>query len=175
MQRAVLGAIAGLLLAALGCNLQLGAAPIATPAPTLTPSPTSTSTPSPTPTITLRNDVARSALANGDWDLAEREFERVIAESDDPMVVGEALFGRGEALLRDERLAEAERALSEFLSSYPDHPRVPSALALRAQTNSSLGNHEAAVADYESYLTERSGVIDPYVHDWLGDALRQAS
>ena len=45
--------------------------------------------------------VGRLALANGDWGLAQREFERVIAESHDPDVVGEALFGLGNALLRD--------------------------------------------------------------------------
>ena len=174
MQRAVLGVLAGLLFAASACSLPFGAAPTATPVPTLTPSPLPSSTPSPTPAPALRNEAARSALANGDWDLAEREFERVIAESDDPMVIGEALFGRGDALLRDERLAEAERAFSEFLSSYSDHPRLPSALILRAQTHSLLGNHGAAVADYESYLAGRSGVIDLYVHEWLGDALRQA-
>ncbi|GMR11594.1 MAG: transglycosylase SLT domain-containing protein [Anaerolineae bacterium] len=175
MHRAALGVLAGLLLAALACSLPLGAASTPTPAPTLTPYPVPSATPTPTPAPALRNEAAHSALANGDWDLAEREFERVIAESDDPIVIGEALFGRGEALLRDEQLAEAERAFSEFLSSYPDHPRVPAALILRAQTNGSLGNNEAAVADYESYLAERSGVIDLYVYEWLGDALRRAS
>ena len=174
MQRAVLGVLAGLLLAALACNIPFGTAPTATPAPTLNPSPTPTATPSPTPAPALRNESARSALANGDWDLALREFERVIAESDDVRVAGEAFFGRGEALLRDERLAEADLAFSEFLSSYPDHSRAPSALILRAQTNSLLGNQEAAAADYKSYLSERSGVIDSYVQEWLGDALRQA-
>ncbi|MFV1857940.1 MAG: tetratricopeptide repeat protein, partial [Anaerolineales bacterium] len=175
MHRAALGVLAGLLLAALACSLPLGAASTPTPVPTLTPSPVPSSTPSPTPAPALRNEAARSALANGDWDLAGREFERVIAESDDPIVIGEALFGRGEALLRDEQLAEAERAFSEFLSSYPDHPRLPAALILRAQTNSLLGNNEAAAADYESYMAERSGVIDLYVNEWLGDALRRAS
>ena len=121
----------------------------------------------------LRNDAARTALANGDWELAEREFERVISESDDPAVVGEALFGLGDALLRDERFAEANAMLSEFISSYPDHVRVPSARILRAQSNSLLGEPASAASDYELYLMQKPGVIDLYVEEWLGDVLRQ--
>ena len=173
MQRAVLGVFTGLILAASACNLPPAAAPTATPSPSLSPSQTPSSTPLPTPVPASRNEAARSALVNGDWVLAEREFERVIVGSDDPFVIGEALHGRGEALLRDAQLAEAEQAFADFLSSYPDHPRVPSALILRAQTYNLLGNHGAAAADYESYLGERPGVIDLYVREWLGDALRQ--
>ncbi len=123
----------------------------------------------------LRNDAARLALANGDWELAEREFERVISDSNDPSLIGEALFGLGDALLRDERLAEARTLLSESITSYPDHVRVPSALILRAQANSLLGDPDSAAADYELYLSENPGVIDLYVEEWLGDVLRRAS
>jgi soluble lytic murein transglycosylase len=123
----------------------------------------------------LQNDAARLALANGDWELAKREFERVISESDDPTVVGEALFGLGDSLLRDERLAEAGTIFSELISSYPDHARVPSALILRAQANSLRGDPASAVTDYELYLSQNPGVIDLYVEEWLGDVLRQAS
>ncbi|MFQ5943822.1 MAG: tetratricopeptide repeat protein [Anaerolineales bacterium] len=175
MQRAVLGVLAGLLLSALACNLPFGAEPTAAPALTSTPSPTLTSTPWPTPAPALRNDAARSALANGDWDLAESEYERVIAASDDPAVVGEALFGLGEALFRGDQLAEARVIFSEFLASHPEHPRAPSALILRAETNSLLGDPADAVVDYEAYLVQRPGVIDLYVHEWLGDVLRQVS
>ncbi len=169
-----MGLIAGLFFAALACNLPFGTAPTVTPAPTLTSSPTPTPTRSPTPAPALRNEAARLALANGDWDLAEREFERVIAEGDDPAVIGEALFGLGDALFRDGRLAEASSTLSDFISSYPDHLRVPSALILRAQANSLLGDPAPAVGDYELYLLHNPGVIDLYVEEWLGDALRQA-
>ena len=170
-----MGVFAGLLLAALACNLPFGAAPTATPAPTPTSSATPTPTPEPTPVPALRNDAARLALTNGDWELAKREFERVISESDDPAVIGEALFGLGDSLLRDERLAEASTVLSEFISSYPDHVRVPSALILRAQANSLLGDPASAVTDYELYLSQNPEVIDLYVEEWLGDVLRQAS
>ncbi|MCI0828365.1 MAG: hypothetical protein J4N73_11425, partial [Chloroflexi bacterium] len=112
MQRAVLGVFTGLILAASACNLPPAAAPTATPSPSLSPSQTPSSTPSPTPVPASRNEAARSALVNGDWVLAEREFERVIVGSDDPFVVGEALYGRGEALLRDAQLAEAEQAFA---------------------------------------------------------------
>ena len=99
MQRATLGVFAGLLFAALACNLPFGAEPTATPAPTPTSSATPVPTPQPTPLPALRNEAARLALANGDWQLAEREFESVIAESHDPDVVGEALFGLGDTWL----------------------------------------------------------------------------
>ena len=173
MQRATLGVFAGLLFASLACNLPFGAEPTATPAPTPTSSATPDPTPQPTPLPALRNEAARLALANGDWELAEREFERVIAESHDPAVLGEALFGLGDALLRDERLAEAINIFSEFITGYPDQARVPSALILRAQANTRLGEPTAAVADYELALSQYSGAIDLYVEEWLGDALRQ--
>ena len=174
MQRAALGGIAGLLFAALACNLPFGATPTATPAPTQTPSLTATPTYTPTPVPIARNEAARTALANGDWGLAILEYERVIAESDDPLVVGEALYGRGEALLRQARLAEANVALSEFIASYPEHPRWPSALILRAQIATQSSDPAAAASDYETYLTLRPGVMDLYVEEWLGDVLRQA-
>ena len=173
MQRAILGVFAGLLFAALACNLPFGAEPTATPAPIPTSSATPTPTPQPTPLPALRNEAARLALANGDWQLAEREFERVISESNDPDVVGEALFGLGDALLRDERLAEAITIFSEFITNYSSHARVPSALVLRAQANTLLGEPASAAADYERYLSQYSGAIDLYVEEWLGDALRQ--
>ena len=173
MQRALLGVFAGLLFATLACNLPFGAEPTASPAPTPTSSAAHTPTPQPTPAPALHNEAARLALANGDWQLAEREFERVIAESHDPAVIGEALYGLGDALLREERLAEANTILSEFITSYPDHARVPSALILRAQANTLLGDAAAAAVDYELYLSQYPGAIDLYVEEWLGDALRQ--
>jgi soluble lytic murein transglycosylase len=175
MQKAFLGVFAGLIFAALACNLPFSAAPTATPAPTNTSTPTPTATPSPTPAPALRNEAGRAALANGDWDLAQREFERVLAESEDPKVIGEALYGRSQTLFEAGRLAEAEAAFGELISAYPDHTRIPSALILRAQTNNLLGNPAAAVADYEAYIAERPGVIDLYVQEWLGDSLRQDS
>ena len=168
-----MGVFAGLLFAALACNLPFRAEPTATPSPT--PTSSATSTPQPTPLPALRNEAARLALFNGDWELAKREFERVISESDDPPVIGEALFGLGDALLRDERLAESSTILSELISSYPNHVRVPSALILRAQANSLLGDPSSAVADYELYLSQNPRVIDLYVEEWLGDVLRQVS
>ena len=173
MQRAILGVLAGLLFAALACNLPFGAEPTATPTPTPASSATPTLTPQPTPLPAQRNEAARLALANGDWELAEREFERVIAESLDPAVIGEALFGLGDAFLRDERLAEASTIFSEFITGYSNHPRLPAALILRAQANTLLGDPVSAVADYELSLSQYSGAIDLYVQEWLGDALRQ--
>ena len=173
MQRAILGVFAGLLFASLACKLPFGAEPTATPVPTPTSSPTPALTPQPTPQPALRNEAARLALANGDWELASREFERVIAESRDPAVLGEALYGLGDALLRDERLPETIAIFSELITGYPHHARVPSALILRAQANTPLGEPAFAAADYEQALSQYSGAIDLYVEEWLGDALRQ--
>ena len=71
------------------------------------------------------------------------------------------------------RLPEAIAIFSELITGYPDHARVPSALILRAQANTLLGEPAFAAADYEQALSQYSGAIDLYVEEWLGDALRQ--
>ena len=172
MYRALLGA---LVLGLAACNLAVKTDPAPVSSPTLIPDPSATPTPSPTPEPVVRNQAGRKALAHGDWDLALLEFGRVIAESQDEKVVGEALYGRGEALLRAEQYPEARQAFSELISLHPGHESAPSAHLLRAQASFRLGDAAGAIPDYEEYLSQRPGIIDPYVNEWLGDSLRVAS
>jgi soluble lytic murein transglycosylase len=171
----------GLLLAALACSAPIAASPTETskPTATFTATPTATATFTPTPTSTpspaLRLDAGRQALRNGDWDLALLEFDRVLEQTEDPALAGEARFGRGQALLWSGNIAEAERVFWRFLSDYrnPGHARLGQAYLHQAEIALQVGDVHIAIEDYQNYLALMPGVIDSYVEEWFGDALRQ--
>jgi soluble lytic murein transglycosylase len=107
--------------------------------------------------------------------LALLEFERVLEQSPDPDIAGEARFGRGQALLWSGDVAEAERAFWTFLSDYRNqgHARLAEAYLHQAEIALQLGDIHIAIEDYQSYLSLMPGTIDSYVEEWWGDALRQ--
>lgn len=180
MSRAVPLATAAVLLAMIACSLPEAAPPTAVPTatatatPTSTPSPTPSSTPTPTPSAQDLIEAGHAALLNGDWDLAIERFERVLAETGDPDLQGEAHFGRGQALYWAGRLIEAEAALWQFASDYAGsgHARLAQARLLRGDIEWSLGDVRLTTEDYQAYLELSPGVIDSYAQEWLGDALR---
>lgn len=175
-----------LVLAATACNLAGQSDPIiitATPSnqgvipaaatptvPYVTPTP-----PPPPPTPTLPPDVAvsdaKQALKNGNYEAAVDYFNAVIAQPDaDPTLRSAAIYGLGEAALREGLYAEAAQSLTKFIRNYPDDPRVPQAYFLRGDAYLGLSEWQLAIADFETYLTLRPGIIDSYAHERIGDA-----
>ncbi len=162
-------------LALFACSLPgaLGAPPTATPTrtPTATPTPTPTATPTPVPAV--RMEGADQALFDGDWDLALQLYRQALGAGGDPALQAAARLGIAETLLRAGRFEQALAALDEYLAGYPDHERHGQAYFLRAVALEELGRDQEAVADYDRYLQARPGVIDSYVHERTGDALRR--
>lgn len=167
-----------LVLVGLACSAPLALAPTAQPtatqAATATHTPTATPTATSTPTLSSgdRLDAGHQALFNGDWESALAHFERVIAESDDPELVGEARYGRGQALYRSGRVAEADEFFWQFISDYTPtgHPRLADARWMRGQIRLEIGDPSLAIEDFSVYLQLSPNVIDSYAEEWLADA-----
>ena len=140
-----------------------------TPTPTVTPSPTPSPTPTPMP-IEFVHQGERD-LRNGDWDAASIAFQQVLADpgaSPDERAV--AQIGLAHASLRRGDFAAARAALDAFLTEHPDHPRAAQAVFLRGDAELGLNDWGAAIADFQTYLVLRPGLIDSYVYERIADA-----
>jgi soluble lytic murein transglycosylase len=171
-------------LAASACNFAMQPDPIiitATPSnaallnPATATVPYVTPTPHFVPTPTLPPDVAfadaEQALHNGDYVAAVGYFDAVLAQPDaDPTLRAAARYGLGEAALREGLFAQAAGALSRFIVENPNDPRLAHATFLRGDAYLGLSEWQLAIADFQTYLTLRPGLIDSYVYERIGDA-----
>ncbi|UCF59762.1 MAG: tetratricopeptide repeat protein [Anaerolineaceae bacterium] len=160
----------------LACNVTefLAVGPTATPSMTPTATITPTSTPSPTPIPSARLDSAWWALFKGDWDVAVAEYQISLTNASDPDEQATAQLGIGVAMLKSYRFQDAVEALTVYIESYPVHDLLGQGYFHRAQAQEVLGNYQAAANDYGQYLLQRSGLIDSFVYERQGDALREA-
>ncbi len=165
---------AGLVLLSLACSLASRQVPTATATVIATPTAVATSTLTPAPPDSERLDPGQRALFNGDWDLAYVEFSRQLEQAGGPDQIADALFGRGQALLRSGLYAGARSEFTDLIDRFPAYLLSAQAHLLRAQSYLGLGQPDLAAADYATYLERRPGVLDAYVEEWFGDALRQA-
>ncbi|HEY45982.1 MAG: hypothetical protein AMJ88_15100 [Anaerolineae bacterium SM23_ 63] len=165
-----------LIFSTLACNLPelLGVGPTPTPSMTPTATITPTATPTPTPLPSARLDSARWALFKGDWEVALSEYQISLAQAVDPDEQANAQLGIGLAMLNSNRYQEAVDALTLYLESYPFHDLLGQGYFHRAQAQAAAGQFEAAANDYGQYLLLRTGLIDSFVHERRGDALREA-
>ncbi len=133
-----------------------------------TPLPTPTATTAPTPTVPPAEllDAANRAARLGDGDAAMALYAQVTsgAESRD------ALFALGQTALRSGSFEAAAQALTTFIASFPDDPRVMQAVFLRGDALLGVARWEDAIRDYEAYLAARPGLIDSYAQERIGDA-----
>ncbi len=164
------------LLTLLGCSLPAGLGLLPTATPTHTPTASSTPSPTPTPTPSPEEELEAglAALFNGDWDGALNEFQLVLSQAQEPGLRAAALLNIGDTYLRSRRYAESIQALSTYLDTYPEGQDRAKAHFLRARAEQSLGLWDGAIADYNRYLELAPGRIDAFVHEAIGDALRQA-
>jgi soluble lytic murein transglycosylase len=176
---------AALLVAAtLACNLSEKPAPIiitATPSnpalmnagtptvPYITPTPQIVPTPTLPPKVAFAD--AEQALHNGDYVGAVSYFNAVITQPDaDPQMRASAIYGLGEAALREGLYDQAANALSRFITEYPADTRIPQATFLRGDAYLGLSQWQLAIGDFQTYLSLRPGLIDSYVYERIGDA-----
>lgn len=151
------------------------ATPLPQPTVPVTPSPVPTPTTPPTPTIVpdVALRTARRHLINGDYEAAVAAFQTVLIQPPETVpaeVRATAAYGLGETAMREGLFSEAVTTLTNFMAQYPADPRIPQAYFLRGDALSGQSQWQAAIADFEQYLTLRPGVIDSYVHERMGDA-----
>jgi soluble lytic murein transglycosylase len=163
----------------LACNTinQLASSTTATPSPFPTATPTSTVTPVPTPTITptpqpeARVSSGDLAVFYGDWSVALEEFQAALDVSSDPEVRGGALLGLGRTHYLMDAYDRALGPLRTVIETYPNTSHLADAYFYLGQTYTGLGRFADAEEAYMSYLSERPGVIDHFIHERRGDAL----
>ncbi|MCB1131836.1 MAG: tetratricopeptide repeat protein, partial [Verrucomicrobiae bacterium] len=90
-------------------------------------------------------------------------------------VVGEKnrpglLFQRGWCLAEAGDAQGAIRSISEFISRYPDDPRVPSALAKRARAYADVSEPGKAIADFDRLTGSKEVPEDLVSYAWLESA-----
>jgi soluble lytic murein transglycosylase len=108
---------------------------------------------------------------NGDWDQAVVEFETALSGSTDPEVQQAALLGIGRARYMAGDAKGAIEALTSLTQKSPDQAQ---AYFYLGQAYASLERYAEAADAYLGYLTHRSGLVDAYVLELRGDALRAA-
>lgn len=146
------------------------AATLAPLLPTWTPIPAPTATPTLPPEVAMAD--AERALTNGYYEQAVSDFQNAVASSSNAPVdvQAQALFGVGQAAVREGMFADAERALTEFLTNYPTHENVPQAYFLRGDSYLGLSRWQEALLDFQQYLELRPGLLDSYAFERIGDA-----
>ncbi len=168
-------ALSVLLIAVAGCGTPTLPPPSATPtvSPTATIPPTATPTPTPAPQMRLQ--AADQALFYGDWDRAFEEYSAARLNASEADQAARASFGYARTLLESGRVWEAIEAFNAFLTTYPDHSRLPQAHYLKGSAEERAGLTNEAISDYERYGELRPGRIDAHVEEHIGDLLRQVA
>jgi soluble lytic murein transglycosylase len=163
-----------LLISALGCRfdrLLNPALPTFTPTVNVPPTPTipPTPTPIPTPEPGVRIKSGDMAFFNGDWDLALREYAQALENTTENEVKSAALLGLGRTYLKNNQLNAALETLNTGILTYPDSPHRALMFFALAQTHEALNQPLEAVSAYQSYLDLRSGLVDHYIFEKMGE------
>lgn len=162
------------------CGLIPSGAPQMPLAPTSAASPqalltaTVAAPPTETPAPIARVSSGDAALFNGDLDAAVQEYRLAADGTSDPNVRAAALWGLGRAQLEDARYDESIATLEQLLSGFPDSPYAAPVKFLQGQSLLATQHYSEAAAAFQSYLTDRPGVLDSYAGQLRGDALFKA-
>lgn len=143
-----------------------------TPSGEITQSPP-TQMPSPTPDIApdIILQVADRDLRDGYYESAIAFYRSILDRTDASAdIQAGAAFGMGKAALRGGYFQEALDALSILITSYPEDYRAVQAYFLRGDAYLGLSQWQLAIDDLQQYLRLRSGLIDSYAHERIGDA-----
>lgn len=115
---------------------------------------------------------ANQKLINGYYEDAIAMYQALLAqgESVPAAIRAEAAFKLGQAALREGLFENAVTALTLLIMHFPQDSRVAGAYFLRGDAYLGLSQWQAALDDFQQYLTLRPGVIDSYAYERIGDA-----
>lgn len=138
--------------------------------PTSPPPPTSTPEPTVEPGIALR--IADRYLLNGYYENAVQTYRVILGqgESAPQDIRAAAAYNMGQAALREGLFADAVNALTALIDQFPQDARVAQAHFLRGDAYMGLSRWAEAIADFQTYLTLRPGLIESYARERIGDA-----
>jgi tetratricopeptide (TPR) repeat protein len=117
---------------------------------------------------------AGTLFAEGRTEAAAKAYSEIDARRVSDQNRPGLLYQRGWCLAEAGDHAGAIRSLGEFITSYPDDPRVPSAVAKRAKAHAESAEPQKAIADFDR-LTKAGAPEDLASYAWLESArLRRA-
>ena len=144
-----------------------------TSTPTATPTPTLTPTPTPTPLPVTRIEEGDQARFYGDWDRAITAYQDALVYALNADERATAEMGIGMTYLQAGRYNEALQSLTGILEEYPEWVSLADVYFLRAQASLAIGSEQQAIEDFDQYLVKRPGILDSYIQELVGDALRR--
>ncbi|HXF83785.1 MAG TPA: tetratricopeptide repeat protein [Anaerolineales bacterium] len=159
--------------------IPLPAAPVS-PTPTFTagpspiPLPPPTPTPLPTPPPVVRIETGDKALFFGDYETAREQYGAAFNDSTDRALQAAALWGLGRTELADGNDQAAIERLTTLIHDYPESTYAARAYFLLGQAYYHMKQFQQAADAYQQYLSRVPGVLDGYVQEYRGDALREA-
>jgi len=165
-----------LLLILMACNMPPPLPPLTLP-PTITsglpptPTPAPTATPTPLPADLLRD--GEQAIFVGDTDSALLAFQAALSIAPDDETKAKATLGLGRAYLQDGAYSNAAAAFQDLLARFSTSSLAHDAHFLLAESLVGAGDAQSGADHYRAYL-ERKTDIEPYIQQWLGDALHAA-
>jgi soluble lytic murein transglycosylase len=163
-----------LLLASLACSVERVLFP-SQPTPTatlplvLTEVVNPTATPISTPQPGVRIETADRALFNGDFDLALKEYALAFENSASQDGQAAALLGLGRTYYRMGDLENALIALTSGVNAYSGASYGGAIYFTLGEVYEGLDQPLDAVAAFQEYLARRSGLIDFYIFERIGD------
>ena len=114
---------------------------------------------------------AKLLLHNGNFQAAHDAFQQITLNPGlPPETIADASFGIGQSALRQGSFATALPVLDNFITNYPTHSQVATALFMRGNARLGVGDWAGGIADYQAYLSQRPGLADSYVYERIGDA-----
>jgi soluble lytic murein transglycosylase len=131
-------------------------------------------TPSPSMTSEVRLNTANHAFFNGDYILAQLEFQAALSTTTDPTVHAAALWGLGQVEYTAGNNGKALEDFLDLVNNYPESPNAGRAFFLIGEIYMTLERYVEAAQAFASYLTMRPGILDSLAQERRGDAYSSA-
>jgi soluble lytic murein transglycosylase len=113
---------------------------------------------------------ADQLLRDGYFEEAVAAYQAILEQITEPDLRGEAAFKLGQTALKEGLFTTAVDALSLLITELPTDPNISQAYFLRGDAYLGLSQWQAAVNDFQQYLSLRPNLIDSYVYERIGDA-----
>ena len=136
---------------------------------TVTQPPLATATPYVDPSIALQ--IGDRYLIDGYYENAVSTFQGILSQQDAPPDIrAAAAYSMAQAALREGLFQEAVDATTVLIDQFSSDFRAAQAFFLRGDAYLGLSQWQAAIDDFQRYLSLRAGLIDSYAYERIADA-----
>jgi soluble lytic murein transglycosylase len=118
----------------------------------------------------MRVEGGDRALFNGDFDRARSEYQQAYDGTSAPEVRAAALWGLARTEYSANNFDGATSRLNQLIADYLGNVHAAQANFLLGKINYSLQKYSDAAANFQSYLSQRPGILDAYALEYQGDS-----